>query len=45
MGSIPVSRKLGIWIIEGLKIQVLLQTLIQNGLCNKKFPNRNKAVS
>lgn len=45
MGLIPLSREFGFWIIEGLKIQALLQTLIQNGLCTKKFPNRNKAVS
>lgn len=45
MGSVPMSRELGFWIIEGLKIQALLWTLIQNGLCTKKFPNRNKAVS
>lgn len=45
MGSIPVSRELGFRIIEELKIQAWLQTLIQNHLCTKKFPNRNKAVS
>lgn len=43
MGSFPMSRELWFWIIEGLKIQALLQTLIQNS--TKKFPNRNKAVS
>lgn len=45
MGLIPLSRELGFWIIEGLKIQALLHTLIHKGPCTKKFPNRNKAVS